>query len=113
VYQTLRQIQLDDTDRNEEFLNFVKHCHTGMLSFDVGASFGISGLAAAHFRDEAIAVDPSLVATRLIKIEAALDMRRYDECNRLSQTGITFREQGTVVQKSGRLAPRRTPCCIV
>ncbi|MGB6484707.1 MAG: FkbM family methyltransferase [Candidatus Acidiferrales bacterium] len=73
VYETLRQSQVDDPDQSGELLNFVQHCHRGMLLFDLGASFGVFSLAAAHFGGKAIAVDPSPIATRLIKIEAALN----------------------------------------
>ncbi|MHB8638576.1 MAG: FkbM family methyltransferase [Candidatus Acidiferrales bacterium] len=48
-----------------------------MLLFDVGASFGIFSMAAAHVGGKAVAVDPSPIATHFIKIESQLN--KYSE----------------------------------
>jgi len=56
-----------------EFRNFVMYCGPSMHLFDIGASFGAFSLVAAHFGGTAIAVDPSPIATRLIRLQTRLN----------------------------------------
>jgi FkbM family methyltransferase len=44
-----------------------------MCLFDIGASFGAFSLVAAHFGGTVIAVDPSPIATRLIRVQTQLN----------------------------------------
>ena len=44
-----------------------------MRLFDIGASYGAFSLVAAHFGGTAIAVEPSLIATRFIRVECQLN----------------------------------------
>jgi FkbM family methyltransferase len=44
-----------------------------MLLFDIGASYGAFSFVAAHFGGSAVAVDPSPIATRLIKLQTRLN----------------------------------------
>lgn len=66
VYQFAIQNQINDLEQRAEFESFVSHCHRGMLLFDVGASYGLFSLAAAKFDGNAVAVDPSPIAIRMI-----------------------------------------------
>lgn len=65
-----------------------------MILFDIGAHFGLFSLAALHYggRDaRAIAVDPSTVAVRFLKIQAglndAVDRLRIVEASVAAHTG--------------------------
>ena len=52
------------------------HCTPGMVLFDLGAHFGLFSLAALHYggaNAQAVAIDASPVAERLIRIQAALN----------------------------------------
>lgn len=73
AYQVAVRDQIDDPEQKAEFLNFVSHCSSAMLLFDVGAHFGVFSLAAAHFGGMAIALDPSPTATRIIATQVALN----------------------------------------
>jgi len=73
VYKTVLRSQVVDPDQSDEFRNFVEHCDDRMFLFDIGASFGVFSLATAHFGGRAVAVDPSPMATRLIRIQMALN----------------------------------------
>ncbi len=73
VYKTVLRSQVVDPDQSEEFRNFVEHCDDRMFLFDIGASFGVFSVASAHFGGRAVAVDPSPMATRLIRIQIALN----------------------------------------
>jgi FkbM family methyltransferase len=66
VYQFAIENQINDPEQRAEFESFVAHCHRGMLLFDVGASYGLFSLAAAKFNGNAVAVDPSPIAIRMI-----------------------------------------------
>lgn len=73
AYRVIYQSQVVDQAQREEFLSFVSHCSNKMFLFDIGAHFGVFSLAAAHFGGRAIAIDPSPTATRMIKLQAALN----------------------------------------
>jgi FkbM family methyltransferase len=73
VYKTFLRSQLSDSEQNAEFRNFVRFCDPSMCLFDIGASFGAFSLVAAHFGGTAIAVDPSPIATRLIRLQTRLN----------------------------------------
>jgi FkbM family methyltransferase len=66
VYQFAVQNQINDLEQRAEFESFVAHCHRGMLLFDLGASYGLFSLATAKFNGNAVAVDPSPIAIRMI-----------------------------------------------
>ena len=61
--------QITDPEQSLEFRNFARCCKSGMRLFDIGASYGVFSLTAAHFGGTAVAVDPSPVATRLIRVQ--------------------------------------------
>ena len=65
--------QLTDPEQSEEFRNFVRYCDASMCLFDIGASYGAFSLVAAHFGGTAIAVEPSPIATRFIRVECQLN----------------------------------------
>ncbi|MBZ5696711.1 MAG: FkbM family methyltransferase [Acidobacteriia bacterium] len=73
AYKVARQAQVADPDQAKEFRRFLSCCNNEMLLFDIGASFGIFSLAAAHYGGRAIAVDPSPTAARMIAIQAGLN----------------------------------------
>ena len=73
AYKVYRDSQLIDREQSAEFSNFLGHCSSSMLFFDIGAHFGVFSLAAARFGGRAVAVDPSQTATRMIDIEARLN----------------------------------------
>lgn len=68
--------QLDDPEQVLEFDDFIAACTPGMLLFDVGAHFGLFSLAAVHYGGpaaRAVAIDPSPTATRMTRVQAALN----------------------------------------
>lgn len=64
-----------------------------MFLFDIGAHFGVFSLAAAHFGGQAIALDPSPIATRMIERQCGLN-RLHDRI-RIVQAAVT-KEGGDV-----------------
>jgi FkbM family methyltransferase len=73
VYKVFSFSQLTDPEQSEEFRNFVRYCIPSMCLFDIGASYGAFSLVAAHFGGTAIAVEPSPIATRFIRVECQLN----------------------------------------
>jgi FkbM family methyltransferase len=73
VYKTFLHSQVVDPEQGEEFRTFVRSCDGSMCLFDIGASFGAFSFAAAHFGGTAIAVEPSPIATRFIKLQSQLN----------------------------------------
>jgi FkbM family methyltransferase len=73
AYHIFCAAQIDDPDQREEFRNFETHCSDRMMLFDIGAHYGVFSLAAALYGGNAIAVDPSPMATQMIAIEIALN----------------------------------------
>jgi FkbM family methyltransferase len=73
AYKVFLRDQVLDPGQSAEFHNFLSHCAKGMRLFDIGAHFGVFSLAAAHAGGEAVAVDPSQDALRIVKIEARLN----------------------------------------
>jgi len=68
--------QISDPEQVEEFDGFLSYAREGMSLFDIGAHFGLFSLAACHYGGplgRAVAVDPSPVATRIMRIQAALN----------------------------------------
>ncbi len=68
--------QDSDQEQVSEFDGFIAHCYPGMIFFDIGAHFGLFSLAALHYGGataRAVAVDPSLTATRMMRIQADLN----------------------------------------
>ena len=65
----------DDEDQRRELEEFVGHCTPGMVFYDVGASHGVFTLAALRYGGPAarvVAVDPSPVSNRLLRINLRL-----------------------------------------
>lgn len=76
AYRCAYFAQKNDPEQVAEFDGFVRHASPGMILFDVGAHFGLFSLAALHFggpRAQAVAVDPSPVASRLMNTQARLN----------------------------------------
>ncbi len=68
--------QLQDPEQIAEFDNFIAQCNEGMVLFDVGAHFGLFGLAALHFGGptvRVVAVDASPTAASMIQVQARLN----------------------------------------
>lgn len=86
VYRTFRRSQLSDPAESAEFQNFAKHCDPSTRLLDIGASFGAFSLVAAHFGGKAIAVDPSPIATRLIRVQTRLN--GYEERIRIIEACV-------------------------
>ena len=75
--------QITDPEQSLEFRNFARCCKSGMRLFDIGASYGVFSLTAAHFGGTAVAVDPSPVATRLIRVQ--IQLNKYENNVRIVQ----------------------------
>jgi FkbM family methyltransferase len=76
AYRFAYHDQNDDPDQIAEFDEFLAHCRTGIVLFDIGAHFGLFSLAAlvrGGATARALAVDPSPVATRMLAIQGALN----------------------------------------
>jgi FkbM family methyltransferase len=68
--------QHSDPEQAAELDTFISSCRHEMVLFDIGAHFGLFSLAALHFGGEqatAVAIEPSPVATRILKIQASLN----------------------------------------
>lgn len=73
AYKVFHRDQVVDPEQRAEFHNFLSFCAKGMRLFDIGAHFGIFSLAVARAGGEAVAVDPSEDALRIVEIEARLN----------------------------------------
>ena len=73
VYRAAQTAQVLDPEQAAEFHQFVSYCHRGMFLFDVGASFGIFSLACARLGGNAVAMDPSPIATDMIAKQLKLN----------------------------------------
>lgn len=73
AYKVACKAQIAEPEESAEFQNFLSYCNRGMLLFDVGAHYGLFSLAAAHFGGQAVAVDPSAMAIRMIARQIALN----------------------------------------
>ena len=73
AYKVFQRDQVEDPEQSAEFQMFLPHCSDSMLLFDIGAHFGIFSLAAAHFGGTAVAVDPSPIATGMIRTQINLN----------------------------------------
>jgi FkbM family methyltransferase len=76
VYSHSYRAQLEDPAQTAEFDSFLSHCTEGMILYDIGAHFGLFSLAALHFGGVdalAVAVDPSPVAVRTMRIQSRLN----------------------------------------
>ncbi len=68
--------QQRDPEQVAEFDNFIAECGEGMVLFDIGAHFGLFGLAALHYggpNARVVAVDASPTAAAMIKVQAQLN----------------------------------------
>ena len=71
-----RAQQTQDPDQVAEFDCFISWCSPGMVLFDAGAHFGVFSLAGLHYGGgmaQAVALDPSPVACRLLRLHAKLN----------------------------------------
>jgi FkbM family methyltransferase len=76
AYRCAYHLQVNDPEQVAEFDGFINNTSERMILFDIGAHFGLFSLAALHYggkQARAIAVDPSKVAVRFLKIQAALN----------------------------------------
>jgi len=73
AYSVTYQAQVADPEQREEFENFLLQCTEQMFLLDIGAHFGVFSLAAAHFGGNAVAIDPSPIATRMIARQCLLN----------------------------------------
>jgi FkbM family methyltransferase len=76
AYRCAYSAQSDDPEQIAEFDSFLRTLFPGTVLFDIGAHFGLFSLAALHYgglRAQAIAIDPSPVATRFLNIQAGLN----------------------------------------
>lgn len=76
VYDFAYHLQHTDPDQVREFDGFIKCARPGMVLFDIGAHFGLFSLAALHYggpQAVAVAVDPSPMAARIVKIQSRLN----------------------------------------
>lgn len=76
AYRLSYRNQIVDLDQVLEINRFIASCRPGMVVFDIGAHFGVFSLAALHYggpEARAIAVDPSPMACRLLRIQAELN----------------------------------------
>ncbi len=73
AFKVARREQINDPEQRAEVLNFIRHCESGMVFFDIGAHYGIFSLVAAHLGARVIAVEPSTVAVRMIARQAGLN----------------------------------------
>ena len=87
VYRTFLRCQLTDPEQSAEFSNFVNYCDGTMCLFDIGASYGAFSFAAAHFGGTAVAVDPSPIAARLIRLQTRLN--GYDKHIRIVEACVS------------------------
>lgn len=94
AYRCAYHLQVNDPEQVAEFNGFIRNSSEGMILFDIGAHFGLFSLAALHYggpQARAIAVDPSAVAVRFLKIQAGLnsatDRLRIVEASVAAQTG--------------------------
>jgi FkbM family methyltransferase len=72
IYRIFLYSQLTDPEQSAEFRNFASYCGPSMQLLDIGASYGAFSFVAAHFGGTSIAVDPSPIATRLIRLQSRL-----------------------------------------
>ncbi len=76
AYRCAYHHQMIHPDQVAEFNSFINHASERMILFDIGAHFGLFSLAALHYggpQATAVAVDPSPVAVRFLKIQAKLN----------------------------------------
>jgi len=73
VYRTAVKAQVEDPEQSAEFSQFISYCRPGMSLFDIGASFGMFSLACAKLGGTAVALDPSHIATAMVKKQLRLN----------------------------------------
>jgi FkbM family methyltransferase len=113
VYKTLLHSQVVDPEQSEEFRNFVRYCNASMHLFDIGASYGVFSFAAAHFGGTAVAVEPSPMATRLIKLQSHLNgfdknVRIVQACAGDTEGEVEMLSSGVFSDGYFRIAPGRS-----
>jgi len=93
AYRAAQIAQVRDPEQAAEFHQFLSYCHSGMFLLDVGASFGIFSLACARLGGNAIAIDPSRIATNMI----AKQLRLNDLQDRVKVLGVAVGDKdGTI-----------------
>jgi FkbM family methyltransferase len=113
VYKTFLHSQVVDSEQSQEFRNFVRYCNASMCLFDIGASYGAFSFAAAHFGGTAIAVEPSPIATRLIKLQSHLNgfdnnLRIVQACAGDTVGEVEMLSSGVFSDGYFRIAPGRS-----
>jgi FkbM family methyltransferase len=87
-YQSL----ITDPAEKAELDGFISACRSGMVLLDIGAHFGLFSLAALHYGGpaaQAVAVDPSPMATRMLRIQAHLNSNLTAGRLRIVQACVT------------------------
>lgn len=90
AYRCAYFAQQDDPEQVAEFDAFIKSATENMVLFDIGAHFGLFSLAALHYggpKARALAVDPSPVAAKFLRIQSALN--NVDERLTVVQAAVT------------------------
>ncbi len=73
AYKVACKAQVAEPEERAEFQNFLSYCNARMFLFDIGAHYGLFSLVAAHFGGQAVAVDPSAMAVRMIARQITLN----------------------------------------
>lgn len=113
VYKTFLHSQVVDPEQSEEFRQFVRYCTSSMCFFDIGASYGAFSFAAVHFGGTAIAVEPSPIATRLIRLQSSLNgldknLRIVQACAGETAGEVEMLSSGVFSDGYFRIAPGRS-----
>jgi FkbM family methyltransferase len=69
------QAHRDNEECRQELEGLIAHCHHGMIFYDIGAHYGSLALAALRYGGpgtQVVAVDPSPVSNRILKINLRL-----------------------------------------
>ena len=99
AYAAAQRAQVGDPEQAAEFHQFVALCRPGMLLFDIGASFGIFSLACGQLGGEALALDPSQIATKMISTQ--LKLNGLLNCVHVLQTAVGDSEGWIEMLSSG------------
>jgi FkbM family methyltransferase len=113
VYKTFLRSQLTDPEQTAEFQSFVRYCNDSMCLFDIGANFGVFSFVAAHFGGMAVAVDPSPISTRIIRLQTELNgyersIRIVEACASDTMGETEMLSSGVFADGYFRIAPGRS-----
>ncbi|MDA1092030.1 MAG: FkbM family methyltransferase [Acidobacteria bacterium] len=76
AYRVAYKPVMDDPEQQRELTGFLRLCRRDMVLFDIGAHFGVFSIAAAQKAGPGariVAVDPSPVAVRMLRIQTGLN----------------------------------------